>query len=183
MSDLVARDVENRKFKKTQELQATGKKPLPRWYIKHLETSKDDMAVTVRVKYKAEDRNRAMSGEERKYFRELAAKYRHNYILNAFVYYNKPSGAMEEYLNQMGFIMFTKYAKRIQRVIANTATEYPIRSLMTVMVDGFLIDVDTIQGQSLFTRSWYNMTPQWPWERVLDVFTPPIVQASTYRVI
>lgn len=183
MSDLVARDVENRKMKKIQELQANGTKKLPMWYIKHLEDSKDNMAVGMRIKHDISNRGRKMSGEERKYFKELAVEYRKNYVLNAFVNYNKPSGSLEEYLNKIGFVMFTKYAKRIQRVIANTATNYPIRTLLTAFIDGYLVDLDTIQGQSVFTRSWYNMTPQWPVERIMDVFTPPIIQASTYRII
>jgi hypothetical protein len=183
MSDLIARDVENQKFKKMQELQVNGQKQLPRWYINNLEDSKDEMAVSVRLLQDFTNRSRKMSAEEKKYFTTLADDYRKNTVLNAFINYNKPSGSLEEYLNRTGFMMFTKYAKRIQKVIVHAGKGYPLRSLLIALADGYLVDIEAIQEQSVFTRSWHNMTPEWPWERVMDVFTPPILQATTYRVL
>jgi hypothetical protein len=183
MSDLVARDIENRKLKKVIEQQAKGEKKIPMWYVNYVENAKDEVATRLQATMVWKDRNRKMDAEERAYFREAAKNYRLNNVLNAFVNYNKPSGSMEEYLNKMGFIMFTKYAKRIQRVIAQTGARYPIRTLMLLLTDAYVLDMDTIQDQSIFTKSWYNLTPQWPLERIMDVFVPPIIQPSTYRII
>lgn len=191
MSDLVARDIENKKMKKVAALQKSGKKPLPRWYIKQLEDvdammSKKPVPVWyLRLKQNKEvmkSRSRKMGVEERSYFQEVADMQRKNTILNAFVNYNKPSGPKEEYLNKMGAIMFTKYAKRIQTVIATSGTRYPLKTIGMFLTDSYMIDMDMIQDQSVFSRSWYNMTPQWPWERVLDVAVPAIVQDTTYRI-
>jgi len=176
MSDLIARDVENRKMKKRMKLEAEGKKKIPLWYIDHLNESKNEFARMTRLKKGFDNRDRKMSAKEKEYFKEMAAEYRKNYVLNAFINYNKVSGPVEEYLNKMGFIMFTKYAKRIQLVIGQTGIQHPIRSLMSLGAGTYFDSLDMIQDQSLFTRSWYNMTPQWPWERVAEVFTPALVQ-------
>ena len=175
MSDLVARDVENRKLKVINDNQKTGKKKLPKWFL-------DEFPGEVR---------RKLTGKELKAFEDKAKAMRLDTVLNAFVNYNKPSGAIEEYLNRMGLVMFTKYAKRIQRVIGTTAWRYPIKSMAVLLGQEFLLDVETIQDQSIFTRSWYNMglsegdlIPGKPlWEYFMEVFTPPILQSSTYRLI
>lgn len=175
MSDLVARDIENRKLKDLNDRQKNGTKKLPRWFLKEYPG----------------DSIRKLYGEELKAFNEKSKEMRLDTILNSFVNYNKPSGAIEEYLNRMGLVMFTKYAKRIQRVIGTTGLKYPIKSLAVLLGQEFLIDVETIQDQSVFTRSWYNLglgendlIPGKPvWEYLMEVFTPPILQSSTYRVI
>ena len=177
MSDLVARDVENRKAKKIMDQQMRGTKKLPAWYINHLKTSDDGYAFRLRNSaINLDNRSRQMSREEKLYFRKVATDYRRNLVLNAFINYNKVSGPVEEYLNKMGFIMFTKYAKRIQRVIGETGVKYPLKSALTLLFDSYIWDMDTIQDQSLFTRSWYNMQPQYPWERIFEVMNPALVQ-------
>ena len=79
-------------------------------------------------------------------------------ISDDFIFYSKPSSAVEEYLNRMGVLMFTKYAKRIQRVISKTATDYPLRSMLVALADNSLFNdgLETIMDQSLVDRSWYN---------------------------
>lgn len=175
MSDLVARDIENRKLKAITEKQLSGAKRLPRWWLElHPETRGKKLSASMRAKFKTE-----------------ADKRRLDTVLNAFVNYNKPSGAIEEYLNKIGLIMFTKYAKRVQRVIGTTGVKYPIKSLLILLGQEFIMDVETIQDQSLFTRSWYNLglsendlIPGKPlWDYLMEVYYPPILQASTYRLI
>ena len=175
MSDLVARDIENRKLKAITEKQLNGTKRLPRWWLElHPETKGKKLNASMRAKFKTE-----------------ADKRRLDTVLNAFVNYNKPSGAIEEYLNKIGLIMFTKYAKRIQRVIGTTGVRYPIKSLLLLLGQEFIMDVETIQDQSIFTRSWYNLglsendlIPGKPlWDYLMEVYYPPILQASTYRLI
>lgn len=183
ISDLIARDVERKKMDAVISKQVAGTSKLPMWYIKHLETTTDPEGVEIKHSTNIEDRSRRMSAKEKEYFRKLAEESKWNYLLNAFVNYNKSSGPAEEYLNKMGFIMFTKYAKRIQRVISETGVNHPLKSLLILAGDNLLYDTDTIQDQSVFTRSWYNMTPQYPWDRVMDIVTPAILQDTTYRII
>lgn len=175
MSDLIARDIENRKLKAITEKQLKGEKKLPRWWLElHPETEGKKLNASMRAKFQKESDKRRLDT-----------------VLNAFVNYNKPSGAIEEYLNKIGLIMFTKYAKRIQRVIGTTGVKYPIKSLLTLLGQEFILDVETIQDQSLFTRSWYNLglsendlIPGKPlWEYLMEVYYPPILQPSTYRLI
>jgi len=178
-SDLVARDIENRKLKRIQKLQAAGKMDLPKWYV--VESSGKDKLKS--YKYKAEKRR--LTGDERKAFMVKADKQRHSTVLNTFINYNKPSGKIEEYLNRMGFIMFTKYAKRIQRVIAETGAKNPLNVMAILLGEEFIIgDVETIYDQQLLTKSWYSlglgagdMIPGTnPFDRIMEVIEPPLVQ-------
>lgn len=183
MSDLVARDIENKKMKRANRKVAQGRGRIPNWYIHHLKTSDDKEARIMKsmlndgklyntrrklVKFKDLD--------EKKYFERIADDYRKQQVLNNFINYNKVSGPTEEYLNKMGFVMFTKYAKRVQRVIFETGGKYPFKSMAMIMVNAYAWDMDMIQDQSIFTRSWYNMTPQMPWDRVLEVMEPALIQ-------
>lgn len=183
ISELLARDVERKKLEIVNKRQASGMSKLPMWYVQHLKETDDKYGSIIKHRANIDDRKRVLDSKEKEYFKKLADEYKWNYLLNAFINYNKSSGPAEEYLNRMGFIMFTKYAKRIQRVISETGTKYPLKSLLVLLGDNLLFDAPTIQDQSVFTRSWYNVTPQYPWDRVLDVMTPPIVQATTYRII
>lgn len=175
MSDLVARDIENRKLKAMRDKQLSGGMKLPRWFLKDFPG----------------DEKRKLTGDELKEFKKRSDEMRLDTVLNAFINYNKPSGSLEEYLNKVGLVMFTKYAKRIQRVISTTGAKYPIKSLLVLLGQEFVMDVETIQDQSVFTRSWYNMgisehdlvPGKALWDYVMEVFTPPVFQGSTYKLL
>jgi hypothetical protein len=175
MSDLVARDIENRKLKLVQEKQSQGKMKLPRWFLE---------------KHPGQE-TRVLKGKQLEEFNEISKEMRLDTVLNAFINYNKPSGSIEEYMNKVGLLMFTKYAKRIQRRIALTGTKYPLKSLMVLLGQSFILDVETIQDQSVFTRSWYNMglsaddwVPGKPlWEYVQGIATPALFEGSTYKLL
>ena len=49
---------------------------------------------------------------------------------------------------------------------------------MGLLTDG-VTDIDTVLDQQLLVRSWYNMTPQNPLDRILEVMTPASVQLVT----
>lgn len=183
MSDLIARDVENRKMKIKIERQMNGKESLPLWYVEHLEKADKGYGLFLGTLHKNESPNRKMDAKEKAYFKKIATSYKNSQILNNFVNYNKVSGPMEEYLNKIGFIMFTKYAKRIQKVITQTGVTHPLKSLGILLFDSFIWNMDTIHDQQLFLKSWYNMTPQYPWERIMDVMTPALVQSTTYKFL
>lgn len=90
-------------------------------------------------------------------------KERLEQISDEFIFYSKPASAFEEYLNRMGLVMFTKYAKRIQRIISKTAIDYPLRSLLVATFDNAMLDdgLETIMDQSVLNRSWYNFGANW----------------------
>lgn len=176
-SDLTARDIENKKMKRIQKKQADGEMPLPRWYV-----MKDREYITD-AKYTKT--TRMLVGKEREAFMKEADKMRHSAILNAFVNYNKPSGRVEEYLNKMGAIMFTKYAKRIQKVIAEGSLKHPLNALAIIAGEEFIFgDMETIFDQQLLTKSWYSLgitdsdfiPGTNPFTRVMEVLNPPLVQ-------
>ena len=77
-----------------------------------------------------------------------------NRALDAFVNYGKPAGQFEDYLNDMGAIMFTKYAKRIQRMIFKTSKDKPVNIMLSVLLQAMLIDVSDIWDQQLLVRSY-----------------------------
>ena len=179
MSDLIARDVENRKLKIVELKQANGEIALPKWYV-----MKDKEHLTA---YKYKKTTKRLTGKARKEFLEQAAKERHLRVLNSFVNYNKASGRYEEYLNKIGAIMFTKYAKRIQRVITDTAASNPLTTLVALTAEQAVGDVETIFDQSLLTKNWYTLglsSNDWipgtnPFARIMEVIEPPLFQLAT----
>jgi len=178
-SDLIARDVQNRKLKRVEEKQANGDMALPKWYV--------EKGVDKLDSYKYKKTTKQLHGETKRAFLKEAAKYRHSKVLNTFINYNKASGKYEEYLNKMGAIMFTKYAKRIQKVLTETAATNPLNVLLTILSEEALGDVETIFDQSLLTRSWYNMgisdgdmiPGTNPFTRIMDMMEPPLVRLAT----
>ncbi len=56
---------------------------------------------------------------------------------DSFVNYDLPSHRKLQYMNDMGFVMFTKYYLRIQKVIAHLYAENPGRALALLVTDQF----------------------------------------------
>lgn len=80
-----------------------------------------------------------------------------NSVLDAFVNYSKPASSLEEYLNNMGMFMFTKYMKRIQRAVRTSARTKPVNILLSILGQEAFYEVDDIQDQNIFTRSYANL--------------------------
>ena len=80
-------------------------------------------------------------------------------ILDAFVNYTKPSGSYEDYLNQMGLIMFSKYMKRIQRVVRVSGKKKSLNVLLSIFGQELLGNVEDIHDQTLLDRGWSNLQP------------------------
>lgn len=109
----------------------------------------------------------------------ISKEVRMNVVLDAFVNYNKPATSIEEWFNQMGFMMFTKYAKRIQRAIARQIKDHPIKALLYIAGQEYLgIMPEDIYDQSLFTRSWYNIGLN-PLDHVIQVASPAGIDLFT----
>lgn len=49
-------------------------------------------------------------------------------IKDAYINYTRPDHPILQYLNDMGFVLFTKYALRIQRIALNLLSGHPIRA-------------------------------------------------------
>lgn len=170
MSDLIGRDLMNRRLKKEEQLQADGKKELPRWWI---EKQKDENYKTTQE----------LKGDERKQFLKEVRQNNLYAVLQAFINYNKPSSSLEEWLNRVGVLRFTKFAKRIQLVTAKTTLDHPVRSLLTGLAQKFVYDFESIQDQTAFAKQWYtrgfgpgNIVPIYsPLSTIEQVVEPPLI--------
>lgn len=171
MSDLIARDIMNKRQKRVDELVANGEKDIPR-EIREIMDIKDERKV--------------LKGVEREKFMELAKKSRMNNLLSYFINYNKPSGKTEEYMNRIGLLMFTKYFKRIQRVVFGVGARHPVRSLLLLTAAAFAIDAEMIQDQSFLTKGFggfdgefglTNMVPVYgPLDHIMNVVQPALLK-------
>ena len=103
---------------------------------------------------------------------------RMNVIMDDFVNYNKPASSVEEYLNQMGLVMFTKYMKRIQRALKNFVNKKPLYAFLTVTGQEALYDIDDVTDQFLLTRSYKNLD-QDMLDQMLGILTPASYQLIT----
>ena len=74
-------------------------------------------------------------------------------ILKAFINYDKPSSSKMQYLNDMGFVMFTKYATRIQSVITKGLVENPVGVLFFLLGQNFLVDTENILDQNVVDKN------------------------------
>lgn len=99
------------------------------------------------------------------------------YVLDAFVNYTKPASSFEEYLNNMGLVMFTKYAKRIQRAIRTSAKKKPLNVLLSIIAQEIFFDIDDIYDQNLLTRSYRNID-QDMFDHVLRAITPTTLEVA-----
>ena len=174
LSDLIARDVMNRKQKKIELMQANGEKKLPRefreWY-------KETRGVTL-----PETMN--MRGETRELFLKMAKESRHYNLLKSFINYSQPNGKFEEYLNRVGLLMFTKYVKNIQRIVVKTGSEHPIQTMKTLLMFQWLFNQDTIQDQAFLVKGFgadgefspTNIFPVYtPDENLITAINPPLI--------
>ena len=94
------------------------------------------------------------------------------YVRDAYINYNKPNSRFVEWLNQMGFVMFTKYFTRIQRAIRVNAESKPLRVLLAIIGQELLTgDVDDITDQSIFTKNLGNLFYN-PLDNLLGAMTP-----------
>lgn len=175
LSDLIARDIKNKKMKWLEGKMANGERLIPR-DIKKALGIKEEGLVT-------------LTGDKLQKFREVSAKGRIETLLDEFINYNKPNGRFEEYLNRLGLLMFTKYVKRIQRVIASMALNHPIKSTLGVMLAVFALDLDNISNQAFLYKGFgfdgsFSPTNIFPVYNPTDIFwnvvTPAVVKLVPY---
>lgn len=83
-------------------------------------------------------------------------------IRDAFVNYSQPDSRIMQYMNDMGFIMFTKYMVRIQKVIQDGVGKHPIRFALALLGQEMLDQTmgwepDDIAEKSMYRRGLDNM--------------------------
>ena len=168
-SDLISRDVQNTMDKIDAEKQANGQKILPDWWLEGQEEG-----------YESKQR---LKGVERKLFLEQAKKQREYGLVEDYINYAMPSSKLEEYLNRIGILMFTKYVKRIQRIIMKGTKNSPLKTAVGITGLGFILGLPSIHESSALAKDWYedstgpgNIFPIYsPVENLMNFLTPPAI--------
>lgn len=96
---------------------------------------------------------------------------------DTFINYNSPDSPFLQYLNDMGFVLFSKYAIRIQRVLINLIQGHPIRAGLAllgqeVMGATFGVDPDDAFEKSVFLRGTDMLYTPDTMNMFSSVFTP-----------
>ena len=98
-------------------------------------------------------------------------------VRDAFINYNKPNSRFVEWLNQMGFIMFTKYFTRIQKVLKSTAKKHPMKVLMAIIGQEWVTgDIEDVYDQSIVTKDLGNIFYN-PLDTFIRAITPSGAEA------
>ena len=98
-------------------------------------------------------------------------------VRDAFINYNKPNSRMVEWLNQMGFIMFTKYFTRVQKAIKGLGKDHPIKLITALLGQEYVLgDVEDITDQSMFSKDLGNMLYN-PLDNFIRAITPSGAEA------
>jgi Sec-independent protein translocase protein TatA len=178
LSDLMARDMVNRRQKVLEMQQADGKKPLPREFLSWYEE-------TYHTELNPQQR---LVGEVREVFLKKAKESRHYNLLKSFINYNQPNGRFEEWLNRAGLFMFTKYVKNIQRIITQTSVNHPVKTILSLLTFQFLFNQDIIHDQAFMIKGFgqdgeFGLTNIFPFynplDSILTVVNPPLIQLVT----
>ncbi len=174
ITDLMSRDIQNTMEKRAEKRQANGQETLPNWWLEKQEEG-----------YRS---RQPLTGEERVQFLKEAEEFRRYELVEDYINYALPSSQFEEYLNKIGVLMFTKYVKRIQRIITKTGGRGPIKSALGLFGAGIMFELPTIHEQSFLVKDWYtdsigpgNVFPIYsPIDILMNVLTPSLLKASTY---
>jgi hypothetical protein len=103
-------------------------------------------------------------------------------IRDNFIDYNKPNSRFLEWANQMGFVMFTKYFTRIQRVIFKYGKRDPLKVLLSILAQDYALgEIDTFDDQSLITKDMGNLFYN-PLDNLMRVITPSGVEVVDWAV-
>ena len=97
-------------------------------------------------------------------------------IVREFINYDKPQSKGEQYLNDMGLLFFTKFAKRIQSVITDQITKNPMGVLMFLACQCTFLDVENIMEQHWLVKHW-SALPHNPVTNLMSAVIPPYLHA------
>lgn len=73
-------------------------------------------------------------------------------IIENYINYDKPHSAAEQWLNDMGFMLFTKYFKRVQSVIHRFAIKNPINTALFLAANAATVDLSNIMQSSMWIK-------------------------------
>lgn len=141
-SDMYARAVYNKRTKEDHHKMVEGKKNLPEWWV--------DMQD------KDYPKRKVLTYAEKEKFFEMAKVVRLEQTLDAFINYSLPNGPVEEYLNKLGVLQFTKYLKRSQKVISDSFMKHPLKTATVVGLAMGVFDMDTVQDSSVLKRVFFG---------------------------
>lgn len=127
------------------------------------------------VEYKVKNKNLKEKYKDNK--KEYEKKHNEllSDILQKYINYDRPQSATEQYLNDTGLVLFTKFAKRIQYVVFKLFKDSPIKSAAFLASQFYLYDIADVFEASILvnndpTKYWYN-----PVDNVLSLLVPPVV--------
>jgi hypothetical protein len=188
LSDLIARDVQNRKLKLIERQQYKSVKKMPRWVaqmVANTAEDDDDMGMDEYEKLKAMVNGKMFMKDIPVKYRDMVKKEiasaRQFALLEMFINYNKPSSKFEEYANRMGVMWFTKYLKRVQKIIGQTAVRHPVKTILMALTQSYLLDFETLQDQTFMDKD-VSMLVNTPSDIFENVFTPAIVKPDLYNL-
>jgi hypothetical protein len=96
-------------------------------------------------------------------------------VITAFVNYNKVSSSKEQWLNDMGLLMFTKYFKRTQRALQYLIEKKPVSFIASIIGQEFLGDIPDVSEQSIWTKNYSGLVHN-PIENLQNAITPSTLQ-------
>jgi hypothetical protein len=168
-TDFVFRDMQNTIEKRREKEQAKGDRDLPDWWL-------EGKPEGYRVRQE-------LDGKEKVEFLKKAEEVRKFELVEDYINYAMPSTRNEEYLNRIGILMFSKFPKRIQKIIARTGSRGPIKTAIGLSVTSNL-DLPSFHDASFLAREWYtdslgpgNLLPFYsPLDILGNVFIPPVVR-------
>lgn len=98
-------------------------------------------------------------------------------VRDNFIDYNKPNSKFIEMANKNGFMMFTKYFTRIQRVLKNYGLRHPAKLLLSVLAQDYVLgEMDDMTDQSAVVKDMGNLFYN-PWDHFMRVITPSSLEA------
>jgi hypothetical protein len=102
-------------------------------------------------------------------------------VRDNYINYNKANSQFVEWANQMGFMMFTKYFTRIQRVLHQYGKTHPTKLFLSIVAQEVLFDLDTMDDQSLIAKDMGNLFYS-PWDNFMRVITPSSAEAVDWML-
>lgn len=90
--------------------------------------------------------------------RGMTSRRAKDIVLDVIINYNKPSSSFEEWANNMGLAMFTKYFKRVQRAINIGIREHPVTFLTNILMQETLIgDLPGVEDSNFIIKNYGAM--------------------------
>ncbi len=100
-------------------------------------------------------------------------------IWNTFINYDKPQSSLEQYLNDMGLLMFTKFFKRIQHVILKDLSDNPVSALLFLASQAAIVDTSDIFETQFPTMRGLGNNSFNPIDNLINATIPIPIQMIT----